>query len=212
MPFDAYTLYYVGQALPGRRPELDRTLSRSFATRWSPPGHRRRQTRSATACGSPADTSAGKPGELYGTAVGCFVLAMPNRYLPILQEGRIDSLSTQVPGSAVISSTITERLHVQFPAPDPRAFAVAGLVAAAGPVIIHLLNRRRFRVVNWAAMDFLLEALQRNRRILQLRDLLLLACTACVLLFGLAHGPAVLLGTTAGHERQRAGACGAGRG
>ena len=67
------------------------------------------------------------------------------------------------------------------------AFAVAGAIAAAGPVIIHLLNRRRYRVVHWAAMDFLREALQRNRRILQLRDLLLLALrTACVLLFGLA--------------------------
>ncbi len=67
------------------------------------------------------------------------------------------------------------------------AFALAGAVAATGPVIIHLLNRRRFRVVNWAAMDFLLEALQRNRRMLHLRDLLLLALrTACLLLFGLA--------------------------
>ncbi|MHB1036403.1 MAG: BatA domain-containing protein [Pirellulales bacterium] len=67
------------------------------------------------------------------------------------------------------------------------AFAVAGLVAATGPVIIHLLNRRRFRTVEWAAMDFLREAVQRSRRILHLRDLLLLALrTLCVLLFGLA--------------------------
>ena len=58
---------------------------------------------------------------------------------------------------------------------------------AAGPVIIHLLNRRRYRVVQWAAMDFLREALQRNRRILTLRDLLLLLLrTAAVLLVGLA--------------------------
>ena len=66
-------------------------------------------------------------------------------------------------------------------------FALAGLCCAAGPVIIHLLNRRRFRVVQWAAMDFLREAIQRNRRILQLRDLILLVLrTAAVLLFGLA--------------------------
>ncbi len=66
-------------------------------------------------------------------------------------------------------------------------FALAGLIAAAGPVIIHLLNRRRFRVVQWAAMDFLREAIQRNRRIMQLRDILLLLLrTAAVLLFGLA--------------------------
>ncbi len=67
------------------------------------------------------------------------------------------------------------------------AFAVAGLLAATGPIIIHLLNRRRFRVVEWAAMDFLREAIQRNRRVLQLRDLILLALRVlCVLLFGLA--------------------------
>ena len=34
----------------------------------------------------------GKPGQLYGTAVGCFVLAIPNRYLPILQDGKIEGL------------------------------------------------------------------------------------------------------------------------
>ena len=67
------------------------------------------------------------------------------------------------------------------------SFAVAGALAAAGPIIIHLLNRRRFRVVEWAAMDFLKQALQRNRKLLQLRDLLLLALrVACVALFGLA--------------------------
>ncbi len=66
-------------------------------------------------------------------------------------------------------------------------FAVAGAVAAAGPIVIHLLNRRRFRVVSWAAMDFLREAIKRNRRILKLRDILLLILrTAAVLLFGLA--------------------------
>ena len=66
-------------------------------------------------------------------------------------------------------------------------FAVAGAIFATGPLIIHLLNRRRFRVVHWAAMDFLLQAVKRNRRILQLRDLILLLLrTAAVLLFGLA--------------------------
>ena len=72
-------------------------------------------------------------------------------------------------------------------APGAGVFAVAGLVAAAGPVIIHLLNRRRYRVTQWAAMEFLLEAVQRNRRILRLRDLaLLLLRTAAIALFGLA--------------------------
>ena len=79
-------------------------------------------------------------------------------------------------------------------------FAIAVAGAAAGPVLIHLLNRRRFRVVHWAAMSFLLEAVQRSRRILRLRDLLLLALrTAAIVLLGLAlarpyfagSGPAV---------------------
>jgi hypothetical protein len=71
--------------------------------------------------------------------------------------------------------------------PGGWVFALAGVVAAAGPIIIHLLNRRRFRVVQWAAMDFLREALERSKRILHLRDILLMILrTACVLLFGLA--------------------------
>lgn len=66
-------------------------------------------------------------------------------------------------------------------------FLIAGLAAAAGPVLIHLLNRRRFRVVQWAAMDFLREAVRRSRRILRIRDILLLILrTACILIFGLA--------------------------
>ena len=73
-----------------------------------------------------------------------------------------------------------------FP-PGAAAFAIAGIIAAAGPVIIHLLNRRRHRVVHWAAMDLLREALSHSRRAVHLRDLLLLLLrTAAVVLFGLA--------------------------
>ena len=65
------------------------------------------------------------------------------------------------------------------------AFAIAGLIAASGPIIIHLLNRRRFKVVEWGAMHFLRQAMQRNRRVLNLRDLILLVlrCLA-VAIFG----------------------------
>lgn len=77
------------------------------------------------------------------------------------------------------------------------AFAVAGLVAASGPIIIHLLNRRRFRVVDWAAMDFLRRAMQRNRRAVQLRDLivLVLRCLA-IALFGAALARPFLSGVS----------------
>ena len=75
-------------------------------------------------------------------------------------------------------------------------FAVAGLIAATGPVIIHLLNRRRFKIVQWAAMDFLREAVHRSRRILQLQDLLLLALRSlCILLFGLALARPIFTGS-----------------
>lgn len=51
---------------------------------------------------------------------------------------------------------------------------LAGLAAAAIPIIIHLLNRRRFKRVPWAAMRFVQVSLQRNQRRMQLEDLLLL--------------------------------------
>ncbi len=64
---------------------------------------------------------------------------------------------------------------------------LAGLVAAAAPTVIHLINRRRYRTVQWAAMDFLRDAIRRNRRLIRLRDLLLLLLrTAAVALFVLA--------------------------
>ncbi|WP_254508654.1 BatA domain-containing protein [Anatilimnocola floriformis] len=74
-----------------------------------------------------------------------------------------------------------------FPSFAVWSFAFAAVACACGPIIIHLLNRRRYRTVQWAAMDFLKEAMQRNRRILHLRDMVLLAMrTLAVLLFGLA--------------------------
>src|SRR6478735_2440172 len=67
------------------------------------------------------------------------------------------------------------------------SFLVAGAACAVGPVLIHLLNRRRHRVVKWAAMDFLRQAMKQNRKVLEWRDFLLLAMrTLAVLLFGTA--------------------------
>ena len=36
------------------------------------------------------------------------------------------------------------------------------LAAAGVPVVIHLLNRRKYREVPWAAMRFLLAAIRKN--------------------------------------------------
>ena len=60
------------------------------------------------------------------------------------------------------------------------AGVAAGLIAI--PIIIHLLNRRRFKTVTWAAMEFLLRAMRKNRRRLEFEQWLLLA-TRCLLVF-----------------------------
>ncbi len=60
---------------------------------------------------------------------------------------------------------------------------LGGLALASLPIIIHLLNRRRFKTLEWAAMEFLLKAAVRNRRRVRLENLLLLLLrTALVLL------------------------------
>jgi hypothetical protein len=54
--------------------------------------------------------------------------------------------------------------------------------AASIPIIIHLLNRRRFRIVHWAAMRFLLAAQRQNTRRLRLEQFLLLAVRTLIVL------------------------------
>jgi len=93
MPFDAYTLYYVGQSMyqvggedwqrcyPILRDALvnSQRLSGELGGSWDAGAH-----------------VSGEDGRLYGTSVAVFILAMPNRYLPILQEGRIESVREKV--------------------------------------------------------------------------------------------------------------------
>lgn len=67
------------------------------------------------------------------------------------------------------------------------SFAVAGLLLAAIPILIHILNRRRYREQQWAAMEFLLRAMRKNRRRLRFEQWILLAVRCAVLsLLGLA--------------------------
>ena len=49
-----------------------------------------------------------------------------------------------------------------------------GTLLGVIPIIIHLLNRRRFRRVEWAPMRYLKLTIQRNRRRIQIEQLLLL--------------------------------------
>src|ERR1700676_1243286 len=51
---------------------------------------------------------------------------------------------------------------------------LAGGAAVGVPVIIHLLNRRRYKIVTWAAMRFLLNAQKQNTRRMRVEQLLLL--------------------------------------
>jgi len=57
-----------------------------------------------------------------------------------------------------------------------------GLLAGAIPVIIHLLNRRRYRPVPWAAMRFLRQAIKVNARRIRIEDLILMALRILVFL------------------------------
>ncbi|MBY0523357.1 MAG: BatA domain-containing protein [Gemmataceae bacterium] len=62
----------------------------------------------------------------------------------------------------------------------------AGAVLVSSPVIIHLINRMRFKRIRWAAMEFLLKSQKRSRRKLIIEQLILLALRILlVLLIGL---------------------------
>jgi len=83
---------------------------------------------------------------------------------------------------------------------------VGGAAAASVPVIIHLLNRTRFRVIEWGAMRFIHESMRKNRRRIQLEELLLLALR-CLAIFLLA----VAVGRLVGCSDRAAGLVGSAR-
>jgi hypothetical protein len=53
-------------------------------------------------------------------------------------------------------------------------FMAAGGALIASPILIHLINRMRFKRIRWAAMEFLLKSQKRNRRRLIIEQLILL--------------------------------------
>jgi hypothetical protein len=85
--------------------------------------------------------------------------------------------------------------------PLPFAFLfgspIGALAAAVGavsvPIIIHLLNRRRFKVVTWAAMRFLLAAERKNTRRMRLEQIILLA-VRCLLILLIVLAMASVMG------------------
>jgi len=60
-----------------------------------------------------------------------------------------------------------------------------GMAAVSVPIIIHLLNRRRFKKVVWAAMRFVQISVEKNKKRMDMEDLILLALR-CLLLLLLA--------------------------
>jgi hypothetical protein len=63
---------------------------------------------------------------------------------------------------------------------------IAGAALISSPIIIHLINRMRFRRVPWAAMEFLLKSQKRNRRRRIIEQIILLLLRILlVLLVGL---------------------------
>jgi len=99
VPFDAYTLYYVGQALyqvGGDRWRKNYPILRDAIVRTQ------RVTGDVQEKGSwdAGSHVGGKPGRLFGTAVAVFVLTIPNRYLPILQQAYLDPRTSAGAASA----------------------------------------------------------------------------------------------------------------
>jgi hypothetical protein len=71
---------------------------------------------------------------------------------------------------------------------------LGGLAAIAVPIIIHLLNRRKFHKVVWAAMRFLKTSVEQNQRRMRVEDMILLAlrCLLVILLALALARPAIL--------------------
>jgi hypothetical protein len=56
-----------------------------------------------------------------------------------------------------------------------------GLAAVSVPIVIHLLNRRKFQKVVWAAMRFIQTSVEKNQRRMRIEDLILLVLRCALL-------------------------------
>jgi hypothetical protein len=59
---------------------------------------------------------------------------------------------------------------------------VAGTAMGSAPIIIHLLNRQRYKRITWAAMHWLLASFKKSSRRLQIEDLILLIIRILILI------------------------------
>jgi hypothetical protein len=79
-------------------------------------------------------------------------------------------------------------------------YMVAGGALVSAPIIIHLINRMRFRRVRWAAMEFLLKSQKRNRRRLIIEQMILLALRCLLVLLAGLLVARYIYGSTAGNS------------
>ncbi len=56
------------------------------------------------------------------------------------------------------------------------------LAAAAAPILIHLWNKRKYREMHWAAIEYLLAAMRKNSRRMRLEQWLLLAVRTLIIM------------------------------
>ena len=82
--------------------------------------------------------------------------------------------------------------------------ALVGALCAAVPIVIHFLNRRRFKRIRWAAMEFLLTARKKTMRRMQFEQilLLLLRCAVMMLIGAAVARPLLTGGAGIGTERR----------
>src|SRR5436190_21333833 len=61
-------------------------------------------------------------------------------------------------------------------------YMAAGGALISSPILIHLINRMRFKRIRWAAMEFLLKSQKRNRRRLIIEQMILLLLRILIVL------------------------------
>ena len=57
-----------------------------------------------------------------------------------------------------------------------------GAIGISVPILIHILNRRRHKVVKWAAMEFLLAAIRKNKRRLRIEEIIMILLRCLIVL------------------------------
>ena len=59
---------------------------------------------------------------------------------------------------------------------------IIGAIGISVPILIHILNRRRHKIVQWAAMKFLLAAIKKNNRRLRIEEIIMIILRCLIVL------------------------------